>query len=317
MDGILNIDKPQGWTSHDVVARVRRLTRQKRVGHAGTLDPMATGVLLVCLGRATRLSEYLMSSDKIYRAVVRLGVETDTYDAEGQIVAERPVNLDEATLRGVLKRFMGEVDQVPPMYSALKRNGKPLYKLARQGVEVAREARRVTIYDIVLRQGEKDLSPRPWVASPTRRGEDINLVTIDVRCSPGTYIRSLAHDIGALLGCGAHLAALTRLASGQFTLDRALPLQALEDAVEGGAWTRQLYPLDAALQDLPAVTLEVNAARRLGMGQAIAPGEILTGPSSRLHRAYDADGTLVALIAYDAIAQLWRPKKVLVGDDPS
>ncbi|MBS1245788.1 MAG: tRNA pseudouridine 55 synthase, partial [Chloroflexi bacterium] len=179
MDGILVVNKPQWWTSHDVVGYIRRLTHQKRVGHAGTLDPMATGVLLVCLGRATRVAEYLMDSDKMYRAVVRLGVETDTYDAEGQVVATRPVNVDESDLRAALAHFVGAIDQVPPMYSALKRDGKPLYQLARQGIEVERKPRRITIYDIALREWQ----------SPD--------ATIDVRCSSGTYIRSLAHDIGA------------------------------------------------------------------------------------------------------------------------
>jgi len=293
MDGILVVNKPQGWTSHDVVARVRRLTHQKRVGHAGTLDPMATGVLLVCLGRATRVAEYLMASDKTYRAVVRLGVETDTYDAEGQVVATRPVDVDESALRGALQKFVGEIDQVPPMYSALKREGKPLYKLARQGVEVERAARRVTIHDITLRE----------FMSPD--------VTIDVRCSPGTYIRSLAHDVGAALrgACGAHLTALTRLASGSFTLDDAVRLEDLTDLENLSGLLR---PLDAALQALPAVTLDAEAARRIVMGQAIPASrvEALTGS---LYRAYDTGGVLLAVVACNSAEQVWRPKKVLIA----
>jgi len=296
MDGILVVNKPQGWTSHDVVARVRRLTHQKRVGHAGTLDPMATGVLLVCLGRATRVAEYLMASDKTYRAVVRLGVETDTYDAEGQVVATRPVDVDESALRGALQKFVGEIDQVPPMYSALKRKGKPLYKLARQGVEVERAARRVTIHDITLRE----------FMSPD--------VTIDVRCSPGTYIRSLAHDVGAALrgACGAHLTALTRLASGSFTLDDAVRLEDLTDLENLSGLLR---PLDAALQALPAVTLDAEAARRIVMGQAIPASRVEALGGGSLRRAYDVNGALLAIVTCDSAAQVWRPKKVLADED--
>jgi tRNA pseudouridine55 synthase len=298
MDGILVVNKPLGWTSHDVVARVRRLTHQKRVGHAGTLDPMATGVLLVCLGRATRVAEYLMASDKTYRAVVRLGVETDTYDAEGQVVGTRPVDVDESALRGALQKFVGEIDQVPPMYSALKREGKPLYKLARQGVEVERAARRVTIHDITLRE----------FMSPD--------VTIDVRCSPGTYIRSLAHDVGAALrgACGAHLTALTRLASGSFTIDDAVKLEDLTGLADLSGLLR---PMDAALQALPAVTLDADQARRITQGQAIQLNRVEALAQTPLCRAYDIRGKLIALIAYDSVAQLWRPRKVLADETPT
>ena len=287
MDGILVINKPPGWTSHDVVGRVRGLTHQKRVGHAGTLDPMATGVLLVCLGRATRVSEYLMASDKTYHAVMRLGVETDTYDADGQVVATQPVNVDESGLRGALLKFVGAIDQVPPMYSALKLAGKPLYKLARKGVEVRREARRVTIHSITLRAWE----------SPD--------ATIDVRCSPGTYIRSMAHDIGAALGCGAHLIALTRLASGSFTIEDAVELKDLERAENLGGLLR---PTDAALQDLPAVTLDADSAQRVLMGHSIP----LSGwDGSPLCRVYDASDRLIAIMEYDSADQALHPKKVL------
>jgi len=296
MDGILIVNKPQGWTSHDVVARVRQLTRQKRVGHAGTLDPMATGVLLVCLGRATRVVEYLITSDKKYRAVMRLGIETDTYDADGQVLATQPVNLDESTLRGALERFVGEIDQVPPMYSALKREGKPLYKLARKGVQVEREPRRVTIHGIMLREWQ---SPHAM---------------IDVHCSPGTYIRSLAHDVGAALGCGAHLAALTRLASGSFTLEDAVTLEALECLTDPKDLSGLLRPLDMALQGLPAITLAADAARRLVLGQAIPSNGVEAQAAAPLCRAYNASGALLAIVAYDSAAQMWRPAKVLADE---
>jgi tRNA pseudouridine55 synthase len=291
MDGILVLNKPPGMTSHDVVSRVRRIARQKRVGHAGTLDPMATGVLLICLGRATRVAEYLSGSDKTYRAVIRLGVETDTYDAEGLVTATRPVNVGEAELRAVLIRFAGEIDQVPPMYSALKRDGKPLYKLARQGLEVEREPRRVTIYGILLRACE-------WPD-----------VTVDVRCSAGTYIRSLAHDIGAALGCGAHLIELTRLASGSFTLDDAVGLEdpGLQDIAS------LLHPLDAALQHLPALALDAEQARCVMLGQAIPFNGAAAGPD--VFRVYTLHGALVAIMTYDADVRRLRPKKVLADSE--
>jgi tRNA pseudouridine55 synthase len=293
MDGILVVNKPRGLTSHDVVARVRRLAHQKRVGHAGTLDPLATGVLVVCLGRATRVAEYLAASDKVYCAVMRLGVETDTYDAEGQVVAARPVDVTESDLRQVVSRFVGEIDQVPPMYSALKREGKPLYELARRGVEVERAPRRVTIHAITL---------RVWQPPDA---------TMKVRCSPGTYIRSLAHDVGAALGCGAHLIELTRLASGRFTLDDAISLKDLIDLPDLSGLLR---PLDAALQDWPALTLDADAARRMTMGQAVALPGVEARAGASLYRAYDVHGKLIALAAFDPAAQVWRPRKVLADE---
>lgn len=295
MDGLLIIDKPRGMTSHDVVAQVRRLTGQKRVGHAGTLDPMADGVLIVCLGRATRVVEYLTGLDKTYRAVIRLGVETNTFDADGRVVATRPVNLSETDLRSVLPKFIGEIDQVPPMYSALKREGRRLYKLARKGVEVERPPRRVKIYDLTLRAWQAGVQPE---------------ATIDVRCSSGTYIRSLAHDLGAVLGCGAHLTALTRLASGSFTLHEAVKLQDLESLDLQGL----LRPLDAALQGLPAITLDADRARRVTMGQAISWNGVEALAGMSLYRVYNTDGVLLAIMVYDTTSRCLRPRKVLADE---
>jgi tRNA pseudouridine55 synthase len=293
MDGILVINKPRGLTSHDVVARVRRLTHQKRVGHAGTLDPMATGVLVVCLGRATRVAEYLTGADKTYRAVLRLGVETDTYDAEGQVVSTLPVKVTESDVRAALGQFIGEIDQVPPMYSALKRDGKPLYKLARKGIEVERAPRRVRIDEITLRAFE------------------LPDVTIDVRCSSGTYIRSLAHDVGAALGCGAHLIELTRLASGSFTIEKAVKLEDLS----GQDQTGLLHPLDEALHNWPAITLDADQARRVTMGQAIAFNGAQAEATADLFRVYNNDGKLLAIMVIDRAARLLRPRKVLADED--
>ena len=209
MEGILNIDKPEGMTSHDVVNRVRRACGLRRVGHAGTLDPLATGVLVVCVGRATRLAEYVVGQPKEYVAVVRLGQTTDTYDADGTILEERPVSADSATIQTALQQFTGPIEQIPPMYSAIKRDGKPLYKLARQGIEVERKARAITIYNLTLEDRTE------------------NDITLRVACSTGTYIRSLAHDLGEVLGCGGHIVALRRTRVGSFSAENAVPLDQL------------------------------------------------------------------------------------------
>jgi len=291
ISGILNIDKPQGWTSHDVVAKVRRLSGQKRVGHAGTLDPLATGVLLVCLGQATRVSEYLMRGRKVYRAAVYLGLSTDSYDAEGQVTATVPeVNVTPLQLEEALSAFVGRIEQTPPMYSALKHQGTPLYKLARQRKTVERKPRPVEIYDIKLLD---------W-SSP--------VFTIEVACSPGTYLRSLAHDLGQRLGCGAHLSSLTRLASGHFTLDEAISLDALSEAFATGRWAELIHPLDEALLDFEAITVGSQAERQIRSGQPVQGP--MPSSSSPLCRAYSTEGKLIALLQYDAQRGLWQPKKV-------
>jgi len=226
--GILNINKPTDWTSHDVVARVRRIAGQRSVGHAGTLDPAATGVLLVCLGQATRVAEYLMAGDKTYRALIRLGTTTDTYDADGEVTATGAVpDLSAPDLESALTEFTGEIQQFPPAYSAIKQDGVPLHRRARRGEEIQLQARPVTIYRIDVLE---------W------RSPDLN---IDVACAPGTYIRSLAHDLGQRLGCGAHLAGLVRTRSGHFSLDEAITLQALADAAAQGALEARMPSMQA------------------------------------------------------------------------
>jgi len=332
-DGILNLDKPRGLTSHDVVRRVRALTGIRRIGHAGTLDPLATGVLVVCVGRATRVAEYLMTSryggEKVYRARVRLGIATDTFDAEGQVLVEAPVVVSREQVEAALERFRGAIAQVPPMYSAVKRQGTPLYRFARRGIEVAREARQVIVSRLELVAWE-----------PPE-------LTLEITCSPGTYVRALANDLGETLGCGAHLTALTRLASGDFRLDRAITLETLSQAALEGRWCDFLYPIDAALSRLPAVHLDIEAARRLCLGQAIplslgdlqppfrgsrlsrTAGSLPVADTSVLDerpvrqvspdassgeaflaRAYRSDGVFLAVVACDSLADVWRPRKV-------
>lgn len=288
-DGVLLIDKPSGLTSHDVINRVRRTTKIRQVGHAGTLDPMATGVLVVCLGQATRVSEYLLGHDKAYRATIRLGIETNTYDADGEIIAAREVNVDRATVAQALTHLVGEMQQVPPMYSALKREGQKLYELARQGVEIEREARLVTIRSIDLLDYH----------APD--------ATVDVRCSAGTYIRSIAHDVGATLGTGGHLIELVRTASGPFTLDQAISLEAFEAAAREGQWHTHLRTIDEALSDWPLVVLTEPERIRALNG---APIFTLKLAGTRC-RAHDEHGSLIALLVFDQKKHWWRAEKVL------
>lgn len=299
ISGIFNIDKPAGRTSFQVVSLVRRLSGVRRVGHAGTLDPSATGVLVVCLGQATRLVEYMMEATKVYRGEVRLGITTDTLDATGTPVSQAdPSNIDRRQVEEALTAFVGEIDQVPPMFSALKYNGEPLYRYARAQRQVERQARRVTIHRLQL------LAFRPPLA------------TIEVECGKGTYIRALAHDLGQQLGCGAHLAALARLRVGPFTLDDACSLPQLEAAFQEGRWQSLLHPPDAALPSLPAVTLSEPQERAVRFGQCLAADSLEPAQAvenDQLCRAYSPRGQLMAILRYDAAALLWRPVKVFAA----
>jgi tRNA pseudouridine55 synthase len=289
--GILNINKPTGMTSHDVVARVRKITGQRKVGHAGTLDPMATGVLLLCLGQATRVAEYLMASDKTYRARIRLGITTDTYDLEGKTTSQAETDrITRAQVEGELSHLVGRVEQIPPMYSAIKHKGTPLYRLARRGETVARQPRQVEIRALEL---------LAW-APPE--------LEIEVHCSKGTYVRSLAHDIGQRLGCGAHLAGLTRIASGHFRIEQAVTLQDLEQAIAQGELVTLMQPLDAALRAFPAVTADQATASKIAFGQQVC---LSAAPEGPMCRAYAADGRLLALLRHQA-GELWQPHKVFV-----
>ena len=286
--GLLNVNKPAGPTSHDIVARVRRGTGVRKIGHAGTLDPMATGVLVLCLGAATRLSEYVMASRKVYRAQVRFGVETDTYDAEGAVVAARPVSLTRAAVEAALDRFRGEIEQVPPMYSAIQQGGRRLYDLARAGQDVPREARPVTIERLELLAWEPPLA------------------TLEVICSPGTYIRSLAHDLGEALGTGAHLAALERAASGRFTVENAVAWDTLEAAMADGTWARWLLPADCAVAGLPALRLDSAQSEAVRRGLRIPAEDAPEGDA--LARAYDETGAFLAVM--ERQGSHWKPHKV-------
>jgi tRNA pseudouridine55 synthase len=290
MDGILNIRKPSGPTSFSVVARIKRITNEPKVGHGGTLDPLASGVLPVFLGQATRLAEHLMEYPKTYRAEIELGVATDSYDAEGKVTCRG--DFSGITLGGVeevLRRFRGEILQTPPVYSALKHEGQPLYKLARQGTPVEPESRPTTVYCLEL------------VAfnSP--------LLVLDVECSKGTYIRSLAHDMGVALGCGAHLKGLIRTAYGPFGIKDSIALEYLEECILRGTWSELVQPMDTVLSLWGKTLLSDEQVELVRHGAGL---ELEVGEGVARLRAYDKSSNFVALLRFDAVSYLWNPQKV-------
>lgn len=253
LDGVLLLDKPLGLSSNDALVRAKRLLNAQKAGHTGTLDPLATGLLPLCFGEATKFSQDLLGADKTYEAEVRLGSRTTTGDAEGEVTDARPVTAGRDDILRILAQFRGDIDQIPPMYSALKRDGKPLYEYARAGQTIERAARRVTIHRL-------ELLDCALPAEPVMR--------LRVVCSKGTYIRTLAEDIGEALGCGAHLSALRRTGVGNLTLDGAMSLAELEAVAEEDRAAR-LAPTDALLRTLPAVTLDGELARRFSHGQRL------------------------------------------------
>ncbi|WP_280554312.1 tRNA pseudouridine(55) synthase TruB [Halomonas sp. 25-S5] len=291
VNGVLLLDKPAGASSNHVLQRARRLFQAQKAGHTGTLDPMATGLLPMCFGEATKFSAHLLEADKVYRTRVELGVITDTGDAEGEVVERREVpRLTEADVAGVVARFRGEIDQVPPMYSALKHQGRKLYELAREGKSIERAARRVTVYDARL------------LAHADTAFE------LEVRVSKGTYIRTLAEDIGQALGCGAHISMLRRLATGPFTSEGMLTLDALE-ALPGQAEREAvLLPVDVLVDHLPRLEVDAAAASRLTHGQSarVEAGELAGGETARLY----CDGAFLGL-GVVAGPQEMAPKRLL------
>lgn len=290
--GILNIAKPSGMTSHDVVQAVRKASGERRVGHAGTLDPLARGVLVVCMGSATRVIEEVQATRKTYLAVVRLGEATTTYDAEGEVTERAdPSHLSQEQVDAALAPFRGDILQTPPMYSALKHQGKRLYDLARQGIEVERPARPVTVYDLRITD---------W-SSPD--------LTLTMTVSSGTYVRSIAHDLGSALGVGAHLASLERSAVGSFTLAEAEPLHRVVEAFVDGWWPALLHPLDVALLGYSALIVDDTSEAALRNGQQIAgppPGPTVTHDV----RAYHKDGRFIGLLHWDDVSERWQPARI-------
>jgi tRNA pseudouridine55 synthase len=309
MDGVLIVDKPAGLTSHDVVARVRRILKERRVGHTGTLDPFATGVLVVLVGRATRLAQFLSGAVKEYEAVVRFGYATDTGDPTGarltpaaaqNEVGPRVHTWSEAEVEAALAGLRGEIEQVPPMYSAKKIEGRKLYELARQGVEVERRAVRVTIHELTA------LNPGGALLGENEEGT-LDL-SVRVRCSAGTYVRTLAESIGERLGAPAHLAALRRTRAGEFGVGGAVGLDELKARVEAGA-TDFLLPLDAALPNLPFAHLTADEARRALNGIALRVDAEGWREGSAVGMR-GPDGRLIAVGFYDAARRSLRPRVV-------
>jgi len=288
ISGVLVVDKPVGLTSHDVVQIIRKGTNIRRAGHTGTLDPRASGVLVVLIGPAVRLSEYVSASDKRYQAIVRLGASTDTYDADGRVTSSAPVTITEEQFESALQQFIGEIEQVPPPYSAVKVKGRKAYEMAREGEEVDLQPRKIQVYNLELLE---------W-APPE--------AVIDVYCSSGTYVRSLAHDLGNVLGCGAHLIGLRRTKSGRFTLRDAVPLRKLRDAFEAGNWYQYLIPAAEALSDWPAVELDTDQVESIRHGHRVPADPGTTGWA----RGISEQGELVALMEVDTGSSEWQPRKV-------
>jgi len=263
VNGILLLDKPVGLTSNTALQKVKRLFQAAKAGHTGSLDPLASGLLPLCLGEATKLSSFLLDADKVYTGVCKLGVKTSTADAEGEVIATRPVPvLDEAQLRAVLDKFLGDIEQIPPMHSAIKMQGQPLYKLAHQGIEVERQPRPVTIHRLHLTRLEADE------------------FAFELHCSKGTYVRTLVEDIGEILGCGAHLSALRRTGVGPFDIAHSVSLEGLEQTAAASGLAgldALLIPMDQALDTWPAVHLSENSAYYVRQGQ---PVQVAKAPTS-------------------------------------
>lgn len=298
VDGILVLNKEMGWTSHDVVAKIRKIMGMAKVGHAGTLDPAATGVLPILLGRATRIAEYLLEWDKEYRAVLRLGETTDTQDATGKILTQNDTSaISEEALRQVVARFRGPQRQIPPMYSAVKVGGKPLYKAARAGETVERAERAIVVHELDILAID---------------GRD---VTLNVTCSKGTYIRTLCADIGHALGVGGHLYALERLRVGPLSIDHALTVGQVATQAAIGTIEERLVTLNQALDRLPALRVTDEQARLVLHGGAVAPAGIETFATTMAPvpvRLQDEEGRLLAIGMYDGrVAETIKVQKVL------
>ena len=290
ISGVLVIDKPIGMTSHDVVNAVRFGTGIRRAGHTGTLDPRASGVLVILVGPAVRLSEYVSASDKRYQAIIRMGASTDTFDADGRFTQQStsPFEVTETQFEATLKQFVGEIEQTPPPYSAVKVRGRRAYDMARKGEEVELAPRKINVYHLEVLE---------W-APPE--------VVVDVHCSSGTYVRSLANDMGNALGCGGYLVGLRRTKSGRFSLRDATPLRKLQEAFRAGNWYQYLIPAAEAISDWPVLELSEEQVDLVRHGHRI-PADT---DDAKLARGVSLDGELVALLEYVPEAHQWQPKKV-------
>lgn len=297
--GYLNVDKPSEWTSSDVVAKLRgafNLRKRKvKIGHGGTLDPLATGVLPICIGSATRLADYVLNGNKTYQMHIRLGVATDTYDSQGDVVSESDasgVEIDD--LNDVLSQFRGVFSQLPPMYSAIKKNGQPLYSIARRGGSVDREPRTVEVYELRITHWEPP---------------DVELY---VECAKGFYARSLANDIGELLGCGAHVTSLQRVRSGRFKIDQSVSLDELLHLAGEDEWTEHLLPVDFVIQEMPSVIIGADQAIDFMHGRRVAKSHFTDeDKSDKRIRVYDPDGEMIGLARIDRLDGFLHPTLVI------
>ena len=294
ISGVLVVDKPIGMTSHDVVNAIRFGTGIRRAGHTGTLDPRASGVLVILVGPAVRLSEYVSASDKRYQAIIRMGASTDTFDADGRFTrpANVQVNVTEQQFEDALKQFVGEIEQTPPPYSAVKVRGRRAYDMARRGEQVELAPRKINVYHLEVLE---------W-APPE--------VVVDVHCSSGTYVRSLANDLGNAIGSGAYLVGLRRTKSGRFSLRDATPLRKLQEAFRAGNWYQYLIPAAEALGDWPAVELNPDLVDSVKHGHRIPADPSIKPGINNLVRGVSMAGELVALMELDSTTSEWQPKKV-------
>jgi len=292
--GVLNINKPKDLTSMDIVRTIKRVTGVRKIGHAGTLDPLATGVLPICLGQATRIMEDILNKKKIYRTNIHFGVTTNTYDLEGEILSNKDVNntIDCNTIKSEITKFIGEIDQIPPMYSALRIKGQRLYELARKGIILDLKPRKVKVYSIKILK---------W-NSP--------FLTLDIACGKGFYVRSFAHDLGEVLGCGAHINSLTRLQNGIFSLESSINIEQFKDRVENDNWTNLLYSIDTVLDDLPKITVQYDVEKIIKNGN-ILPDNIYENnvPDGTKCKVYNLEGKFIGLIIFHEDLNKWTSYK--------
>ena len=287
IDGVFLLDKPLGFSSNQALKKIQWLFNAKKAGHTGTLDPMATGLLPICLGEATKFSHRLLDAHKSYIATIQLGITTSTGDQEGEVISEKKVVVNEAQLKDTLKKFIGDTTQIPPMYSALKFEGKPLYEYAREGIEIERKSRQIKIFDIKLINIEK------------------SIITIEVLCSKGTYIRTLAEDIGQTMGCGAHLKGLERTQTGNFQLSEALSIEALE-AMPMASREKALMPIDVLLEELSSIKLNMAELDAIKKGQSID----FMSKNDKEVRLYSPSGQFVGVGQPDLKGRLF-PKRLI------
>lgn len=299
--GVLNLCKSYGSTSMDAIRILKKLTNAKRIGHAGTLDPIATGVLPVCFGQATKLMEFLINSTKRYRGVIMLGVTTDTYDSQGREVSRGNwENITESQVEAVLSSFIGSILQVPPMYSALKHDGQRLYSLARAGEDVYRPPRPVHVYGVKLLNWEPPL------------------ITIEVECGRGFYMRSFAYDVGESLGCGAHLSALVRTRTGSLSEDSSITLDNFAELVNAGDWQASLIAPDGVLGNMAAVSISSAAERFIRTGQEVSiPGTEIETRHLEMRRAYNGRREFVGILRFNRTRNLWKSERIFNLPVPS